>query len=177
MYFEDLIEGAEYRTGSHVLTAEEMKVFAEAFDPQPMHLDPVAASMTAFGDVIASGFHTMAVAWRLWVDTGMDGHGRGGIGLGDARWHRPVYAGTELHAVVHIEHTRVTRQGKGLATMRFEVRDDRDRIVLEFSTTGLFARRADEVHAETDGSAPAECTEGRSALDEDQPPRPYAKQE
>ena len=151
MYFEDLTQGTEYRTGSHMLTAEELRAFAESFDPQPMHLDPGAASRTAFGDVIASGFQTMALAWRLWVEIGMDSHGRGGVGLGDARWHRPVYAGTELHAVVRIEHTRVTRQGKGLATMRFEVRDDRDRLVLEFSTTGLFARRADEDDAEAAG--------------------------
>lgn len=151
MYLEDLIEGAEYRTGSHVLTARELKAFAESFDPQPMHLDPEAASRTPFGDVIASGFHTMAIAWRLWVQMGMDSHGRGGVGLSDARWHRPVYADTELHAVVRIEHARVTRQGKGLATMRFQVRDERERLVLEFSTTGLFARRADEADAEAAG--------------------------
>lgn len=144
MYFEDLKDGAVYRTGSHVLTAEELKAFAESFDPQPMHLDPDRAAKGPFGDVIASGFHTMALAWRLWVETGMDTHGRGGIALGDVRWHRPVYAGDELHSVVHIEGARVTRQGKGLATLRFELRDAAEHLVLEFTTTGLFARRAEE---------------------------------
>ena len=145
MYFEDLTDGAVYRTGSHLLTPEELHQFAAAYDPQPMHLDRDFASRGPFGDVIASGFQTMALAWRLWVETGMGDHGRGGIALGDVRWHRPLYAGTELHALVHIEHVRVTSQGKGLATMRFEVVDQDDTLLLEFWTTGLFARLTDEV--------------------------------
>ena len=145
MYFEDLAEGAVYRTGSHVLTAAELHEFAAAYDPQPMHLDRDFAARGPFGDVIASGFQTMALAWRLWVETGMGDHGRGGIALGDVRWRRPLYAGTELRAIVHIEQVRVTSQGKGLATMRFEVVDQNDALLLEFSTTGLFARLADEV--------------------------------
>jgi acyl dehydratase len=145
MHFEDLTEGAVYRTGSHVLTAEELHQFAASYDPQPMHLDRDFAARGPFGDVIASGFQTMALAWRLWVDTGMGDHGRGGVALGDVRWHRPLYAGTELRAVVHIDHVRVTSRGKGLATMRFEVVDQDDALLMEFSTTGLFARSADEV--------------------------------
>jgi acyl dehydratase len=145
MYFEDLTEGAVYRTGSHVLTAEELRDFAAAYDPQPMHLDPDFASRTPFGDVIASGFQTMALAWRLWAETGMGDHGRGGIALGDVRWHRPLYAGTELRSIVHIEKVRVTSRGKGAVTMRFEVVDQDDRLLMEFATTGLLARLADEV--------------------------------
>ncbi|SOC48560.1 Acyl dehydratase [Blastococcus aggregatus] len=145
MYFEDLSEGAVYRTGSHVLTADELREFAAAYDPQPMHLDRDFAARGPFGDVIASGFQTMALAWRLWVDTGMGDHGRGGIGLGEARWHRPLYAGTEVRSIVHIDQVRLTSQGKGLATMRFELVDQDGQLLLEFSTTGLFARLADEV--------------------------------
>jgi acyl dehydratase len=148
MYFEELTEGAVYRTGSHVLTAGELHEFAAAYDPQPMHLDREVAAQGPFGDVIASGFQTMAIGWRLWVETGMDTHGRGGIALGNVRWHRPLYAGTELRSIVHIEHVRVTSQGKGLATMRFEVRDQDDALLLEFTTTGLFARLADEADSE-----------------------------
>lgn len=145
MFFEDLKEGAVHRTGSHVLTPDELHQFAAAYDPQPMHLDHDFAAEGPFGDVIASGFQTMALAWRLWVETGMGEHGRGGIALGDVRWHRPLYAGTELYALVHIEHVRVTSLGKGLATMRFEVLDQDDELLLGFSTTGLFARLDDEV--------------------------------
>jgi acyl dehydratase len=134
-----------------VLTAKELREFAAAYDPQPIHLDPQAAANGPFGDVIASGFQTVALAWRLWVEAGMDDHGRGGISLTDVRWHRPVYTGTELSCAVHIEHTRITRQGKGLAVMKFEVfevADGQERLVAEFSSTGLFARMAEEADAE-----------------------------
>lgn len=141
MYFEDLKEGAVYRTGCHVLTADELRTFAETYDPQPMHLDPEAATQMSFDGVIASGFQTMAIAWRLWVDTGMADHGRGGIAMNDVRWHRPVYAGTTLHSHVHVKDVRLTSRGKGFATLRFAVLDGADRLVLEFSTSGLFARR------------------------------------
>ncbi len=144
MYFEELTEGAVYRTASHVLTEQELHGFASDYDPQPMHLDREAASRTDFGDVIASGFQTLALAWRLWVPTGMATHGRGGVALGDVRWHRPVYAGTELLSVVHVERTRITSSGKGLVTLRFELVDAQERLVLEFRTSGLFARLADE---------------------------------
>jgi acyl dehydratase len=74
----------------------------------------------------------------------MDDHGRGGIALGDVRWHRPLYAGTEVRSIVHIEKVRVTSRGKGAATMRFHVVDQDDELLMEFATTGLFARLADE---------------------------------
>ena len=81
MHFEDLTEGAVYRTGSHVLTAGELHEFAASYDPQPMHLDRDLAAQGPFGDVTASGFQTMALAWRLWVETGMDTTGEAG-----SRW-------------------------------------------------------------------------------------------
>ncbi|MCR1785656.1 hypothetical protein KVF89_24175 [Nocardioides carbamazepini] len=143
MFFEELRDGATYRTASHTVTADELDGFARDFDPQPMHLDAEASVLLPFGGVIASGFHTLALAWRLWVEIGLDDHGRGGIALGDVRWHRPVYAGTEVCSVVHIEGPRVTSQGKGLATMRFEVLDGDDQLLLTFATTGLFARRSE----------------------------------
>jgi len=51
---------------------------------------------------------------------------------------------------VHIENVRVTSQGKGLATMRFEVVDQDDQLLLQFSTTGLFARVSDDLLTDDD---------------------------
>ncbi len=144
MFFEELVDGATHRTRYHTVTAEELHRFAADFDPQPMHLDPAASAALPFGEVIASGFHTIALAWRLWTEIGMGDHGRGGIALEQATWYRPVYAGTTLYAQVEIVGPRVTSGGKGLAMMRFDVRDDQDNQLLTFSTTGLFARMTDE---------------------------------
>ena len=41
-YWEDLTPGSVRELGSVSVTAEEIKEFAEQFDPQPFHLDELA---------------------------------------------------------------------------------------------------------------------------------------
>ena len=53
-----------------VLDEAQIKRFAGEFDPQPFHLDEVAAMATVFGGLAASGWHTAAVTMRLLVQTG-----------------------------------------------------------------------------------------------------------
>jgi acyl dehydratase len=139
VYFEELAQGQVIDTASHVVTAEEMASFALAYDPQPIHMDPDGASQGAFDRPIASGFQTMSIAWRLWVDAVMQDQGRAGITLTDGTFHRPVFAGTEIRARVRIDEHRVTTRGHGLITMAFEVFGD-DELVLTFRTTGLLGR-------------------------------------
>jgi acyl dehydratase len=140
MSFADFTVGQVIETKSHLITHEEVTAFAAAYDPQPIHLDDELAARTDFGGVIASGFQTMGIAWRLWVEAVIGDNGRAGLGLTDARWSRPVYPGTEIRAKVTIEEARVTRRGHGLLTMAFEVLDSADHVVLTFRTTGLLNR-------------------------------------
>ena len=39
MFFEEIVVGEVADLGAHTFTAEEIKRFASAFDPQPFHLD------------------------------------------------------------------------------------------------------------------------------------------
>jgi acyl dehydratase len=41
-FFEDIRVGETSEIGSHTFTAEDIKTFAERFDPQPFHLDDAA---------------------------------------------------------------------------------------------------------------------------------------
>lgn len=91
--------------------------------------------------MISSGFHTQSVAWRLLLDLDVVGaDGRGGIGLDDVVWLRPVYAGDAIRAVVTVGERRLTRKGKGFVRLHFDVRNQRDQPVMTFSTSSLFAR-------------------------------------
>ena len=63
-YFEDYAPGAVFEFGEIAVTAEEIVAFATRYDPQPMHTDPAAAASGAFGGLIASGWHTAALAIR-----------------------------------------------------------------------------------------------------------------
>jgi acyl dehydratase len=77
-----------------LLNMEDIKTFARQFDPQPFHLDEVAAEKTLFGGLAASGWHTAAVTMRLLVDGGLPlAGGIIGAGVEEIRWPHPVRPG------------------------------------------------------------------------------------
>ena len=57
------------RSRSAAIRSREQEIveFARQFDPQPFHTDPEAAQHSFFRGLIASGWHTCAVAMRLMV--------------------------------------------------------------------------------------------------------------
>ncbi|HXN43414.1 MAG TPA: MaoC/PaaZ C-terminal domain-containing protein, partial [Xanthobacteraceae bacterium] len=67
-YFEDFQVGDKIVIGRHTFSAEEIKSFAERFDPQPFHLDETAAARSQFGALCASGWHTAVMWMRLRMD-------------------------------------------------------------------------------------------------------------
>lgn len=66
-FLEDLVPGAIFRTGTLTVDTAAITAFAAQFDPQPFHLDPVAAKTSVFGGLVASGWHTAALTMRLLV--------------------------------------------------------------------------------------------------------------
>ena len=127
MKYEDIELGSVHVTRDRRISADEIIAFAKEYDPQPMHTDPSVADAGAFGGLIASGFHTMAVAWSLWMGHGIMEHD----GQGD-----------RVRARVTISERRLTRRGRGFIRMDFEVLDQRDSVLMSFSTTGLIARHS-----------------------------------
>ncbi len=96
LYLEDRHVGQRFSSGTHEMTEDRIKAFAAEFDPQPFHLDDVAARATVFGGLSASGWHTAAVAMRLLVTGGLP-LGNGIIGLGgDLAWPKPTRPGDVL---------------------------------------------------------------------------------
>ena len=53
-WFEDYTVGEVFEFGDHLVTAEEIVDFARRYDPQPFHIDPVAAAQSSFGSKRAS---------------------------------------------------------------------------------------------------------------------------
>jgi acyl dehydratase len=90
MYYEDFPVGFQFETATRQLSLADMVGFAQLWDPQPFHVDEVAAQASPFGGIIASGFQTLIVAFRLTIDTGFLRHaqwGHPGWTL-CAGWHR-----------------------------------------------------------------------------------------
>src|SRR4029077_8820691 len=96
LYLEDLAPGQRWVSASLRVEEAAIRAFAEQFDPQPFHLDPVAARFTFFEGLAAGGWHTAALTMRLLVTGGLRLAG-GLIGTGGTlSWPKPTRPGDVL---------------------------------------------------------------------------------
>ena len=102
-YFEDF-ELGDVLTGQRVTVTESQIVdFAFKWDPQPFHVSKPDAEATMFGGLIASGFHTLALTFRLiWQAGPHQETNVGGTGMDNLRWPRPVRPGDTLSATAEV---------------------------------------------------------------------------
>jgi acyl dehydratase len=118
LYLEDLNVGSVTELGSVVVDRDELLAFAHRFDPQPMHIDEAAAGASAFGGIIASGWHTGAMWMRLYVDHALgDIANLGGLGIEDLRFSAPVRPGDILTAAVEVLDARPSPRKPDRGTM------------------------------------------------------------
>lgn len=120
LYLEDLQVGQKFTSGSYVMETAHIKDFAAKFDPQPFHLDEGAAQASLFQGLVASGWHTAAVAMRLLATGGLPiANGIVGFG-GELAWPRPTRPGDILHLeseIVEITPSR-SKPRQGTVTIR-----------------------------------------------------------
>ncbi len=102
-YFDDYVPGTTFDCGSVSVDQADIISFAKAFDPQPFHVDPVAAASGPFGGLVASGWHTSALVMRLIVDNYLSTEtSLGSAGLDEIRWPYPVRPGDTLRVRVTV---------------------------------------------------------------------------
>ena len=126
-FLEDLRAGERFVSGTHRVDADQIRAFAEQFDPQPFHLDAEAAKATLFGGLVASGWHTAAITMRLLVESGLPIAG-GVIGAGgELTWPNPTRPGDVLQVESEVLELRPSRSrpDRGIATVRSETRNQR----------------------------------------------------
>ncbi|SDY08852.1 MaoC family dehydratase [Halobellus clavatus] len=142
-YYEDIEVGTTASFGSYEVTAEEIKEFAEKYDPQPFHVDEEAAADSMFGELVASGWHTMAMCMRMVNQNPDPVAAIAGIGADDIRWHKPVTPGLqlELHTEI-VDKWPSDRDVSGFITRGIEARDQHGDAVVTYETTALVKTRA-----------------------------------
>ena len=131
-YFEDFAVGDAFETQTIQVSESDIIGFARAFDPQPWHLDPVAAKTTPFHGLVASGWHTTALTMRLIVDSGvLRATGILGLGVDELRWLKPVRPGMTLRVRGAVAALEPPAPGKRAGTIRFHLTtlDERDEAV------------------------------------------------
>ncbi|MFC7176669.1 MaoC family dehydratase [Halosegnis marinus] len=149
LHFEDVEVGTTYEVGEYAVTESEIIAFAEQFDPQPFHTDPEAATESMFGELVASGLHTLCLSVRLFVTEFVGGHGldnMGGLGMDDLRWHAPVTPGDTLSLSIEVAEKRPSesRDDRGYVTFDrwvFAERDGEREEVLSVRSHNVVGRR------------------------------------
>ena len=144
--FEDYIVGATFICGSFTITEDEIIQFASQYDPQMMHVDRELARQGPFGELIASGWHTVARAMRLVVDNFLPHNGLAAPGIDELRWPRPVRPGDTLTVHATIEEARRSRSkpDRGLIHTLLEVLNQNGEIVMSMKPINLVRVRRSE---------------------------------
>src|SRR3546814_13322728 len=108
-YYEDYDTG-EIITAAGVTIAEaDILDFAFRYDPQPFHLDKTAAEASIYQGLIASGWQTGLLGFRMLLQAGLLGTGSMGTpGLDELRWYLPVRPGD----TVYVQASHESRQGE-----------------------------------------------------------------
>ena len=147
LFWEDFKVGEVHEMGRHTFTSEEIIEFAMRYDPQPIHIDPVAAKASFFGGLIASGWHTCAVGMRFAVDSYINlGVSLGSPGLDNIRWHKPVRPGDTItyRRITLASRPSKSMPGVGLMQGRIEATNQDGELVMSNEGWGLFGRRPPE---------------------------------
>ena len=143
-HWEDLAPGSVRELGRITPTTEDIKEFAEQFDPQPFHLDEQEASSGIFGGLVASGWHTAALTMRLLVEGEMEvAGGLVGAGVESIRWPRPVRPGDTLRVESEVLEVRQSqsRPDRGVVRVRSTTFNQVDQPVMEQVATLIVPRR------------------------------------
>ncbi len=144
LHFEDFPVGSVWRASGYRITQDEIIAFAREFDPQPFHLDPVAAAKGPTEGLIAPGMLTCSIVMRMTFDAFMFRTvGLGAPGIDETKWLRPVRPGMELDLAIEIVGARVSqsRPDTGLLNFSLLLCDQTGEPVMSQRYTGFYARR------------------------------------
>lgn len=143
--FEDFRIGETRDYGDYAIDEAELLAFAAAYDPQPFHLDALAAKDTILGGLAASGWHVCSALTRMMIDSWLgDSSVVAGVGIEDNRWLAPARPGDRLSArtTTVAKNDLRSRPDSGLVTFATSLRDQTGREVMTQTTSMLFGRRA-----------------------------------
>ncbi|GAB1786687.1 MaoC family dehydratase [Priestia megaterium] len=132
MKLDELTVGQVFTTKSFKLTKEDIMRFAGEFDPQYMHLNEEKANQGRFNGIIASGIHTLAISFKLWVEQGIYGDDViAGTQMNNIKFIKPVYPDDELHTIVEVIDKKAKKNETGILTVLLSTFNDKEEKVFE----------------------------------------------
>jgi len=144
IHLEDLEIGRQVAFGTLDVSKNDIITYAQAFDPQPIHLDEEAAKQSIVGGLCASGFHSCALLMRMLADDVLaHGTSLGSPGIEEVKWMRPVRPGDRLSARLTCTAKRalVSRPNVGIARLLIEMLNQKGEIVMSWDSNQLLEVR------------------------------------
>ena len=145
LYFDDFAVGQRFTTRGITLTESLIIDFAMRYDPQPFHIDVEAAKGSNFGGLIASGFQTMALGFRMVLETGVfRACGMGSPGFDELRWLRPVRPNDTLHTEFEVVEKKpsASKPDRGIIRVKYQIRNQAGEEVCTFTAMQLLRRQS-----------------------------------
>ena len=143
-YLDDLTPGQRFTSPGLTLTEAEIIDFAWRYDPQPFHLDANAAAGSPYGGLIASGFQSLAICFRLFIQSGVLAESSmGSPGIDELRWLAPVRPGDTLRSEIQVIEVQPSKSkpDRGIARLRYQAVNQRGVTVLSFVVIHLLRRK------------------------------------
>lgn len=143
-HWEDFRVGDIRTMGSKVVSEEEILAFAHQFDPQRFHVDVAQAQQTIYKGLIASGWHTCGMVFKMVCDEFLlETSSMGSPGLENLRWLKPVRPGDTLHARLQVQDKRVmeSKPDMGLVRMLWEGINQHQEVVVSMEGWGMYLKR------------------------------------
>ncbi len=141
MRFAEFRAGQVLQAGPYEVGEAEIVDFASRYDPQWFHTDADAARRHRLGGLIASGWHTCAIAMRLVVDHFLTGsESFASPGLEHVRWPHPVRPGDSLRLRATVLQARrsASRPALGILRWQWSLHNAAQVTVLDLEATSLF---------------------------------------
>lgn len=143
-FLDDFRVGEKFVSGGVTITESEIIRFALQYDPQSFHLDVTAAEKSPYGGLIASGFHTLSLCFRMFIQSGiLAACSIGSPGIDEVRWLAPVRPGDTLRTETEVLELKpsASRPDRGILRMKYVGVDQRGAAVISFILNHLLRRR------------------------------------
>ncbi len=144
LYLDDLKPGLRFATGSVTVSEADIIAFARQFDPQYYHTDPEAAKKSAFGGLIASGFHTLSLSMRLFFDLNLWPEAViASPGMDQVKWLKPMRPGDTISAAAEVVEVKASasKPDRGVVIMDHPCWNQNNETILTLRCAHMLRRR------------------------------------
>lgn len=143
-YLEDFRVGEIFTTAKLTVTEADILDYAHRYDPQPFHKDKEAAKHGLFGEVVASGFQTCALSFKLFFETGViTACNMGAPAVDEVRFLKPLKANDTLQVEVEVAAVRPSssKPERGILVLKYRTINQRGETMCTMTIPHIVRRR------------------------------------